>query len=384
MPRGSKPGERRGGRKRGTPNKKTLLKNAVFLAAAAEPNRSPLDFMLALMRDPQVSLDLRIKMAAQAAPYVHARPESARNKRLGPFDLGDRPGETADLKFGIVETKSKAGEDAGLSPLDFLLGVMADPAASPRQRVKAAAVAARYKHAPVAAEPEPTPTVIVVEDKFGFKVDPELARAERSDLRSSKFLHQSWFRREKGSDEEKAANEELAQIRKRRAERLALLQYPSGYTVDDFAKDRKRLEQLNKMEQKKLTPKEDAEEAHLSARVAAYQLNPELLGKARIRELEQRRAIGLQLTAAEEQELSDLRARYPELAAEIDQLDLEYMYYFDRELGIAMKAGLSMKAAIEQARVICQRFRDHSKFTSEREARVFARGRTTGAGTREP
>jgi hypothetical protein len=31
--------------------------------------------------------------------------------------------------------------------LDFLLGVMNDPAATPRQRVKAACVAARYKHA---------------------------------------------------------------------------------------------------------------------------------------------------------------------------------------------------------------------------------------------
>ena len=36
MPRGSKPGERRGGRQRGTPNKKTALKNAALAAAAAK------------------------------------------------------------------------------------------------------------------------------------------------------------------------------------------------------------------------------------------------------------------------------------------------------------------------------------------------------------
>jgi hypothetical protein len=35
MPRGSKPGERRGGRQRGTPNKKTALKNAALAAAGA-------------------------------------------------------------------------------------------------------------------------------------------------------------------------------------------------------------------------------------------------------------------------------------------------------------------------------------------------------------
>jgi hypothetical protein len=35
---------------RGTPNKSTLLKNAAFKAAAIDPNLSPLDFLLTLMR----------------------------------------------------------------------------------------------------------------------------------------------------------------------------------------------------------------------------------------------------------------------------------------------------------------------------------------------
>ena len=82
MPRGSRPGERRGGRQRGTPNKKTLLKNAVFLASAAEPNRSPLDFMLALMRDPQVPFGVRLDMASIAALYVHVRPAPVRKGRI--------------------------------------------------------------------------------------------------------------------------------------------------------------------------------------------------------------------------------------------------------------------------------------------------------------
>src|SRR6266571_960038 len=123
MPHGSRPGERRGGRQRGTPNKKTLLKNAVFCAAAADPNRSPLDFMLALMRDPQVPLDLRLEMAAAAAPFVHAKPEPARNKRPDPLDLRDRLGDNGDLKFQKLEAKSASdgggGESGALSPLDF-------------------------------------------------------------------------------------------------------------------------------------------------------------------------------------------------------------------------------------------------------------------------
>ena len=50
MPRGSKPGERRGGRQRGTPNKSTLLKHAAIKAAATDPNLSPLEFLLKFMR----------------------------------------------------------------------------------------------------------------------------------------------------------------------------------------------------------------------------------------------------------------------------------------------------------------------------------------------
>jgi hypothetical protein len=71
----------------------------MFLAAASDPKRSRLDFMLALMRDPQVPLDDRIEIAGTAAPYVHARPEPVRKK---PLDLQHRlgcPGDTGDLKF---------------------------------------------------------------------------------------------------------------------------------------------------------------------------------------------------------------------------------------------------------------------------------------------
>ena len=41
MPRGSKPGERRGGRKKGTPNKTVVAKAAHILAAAGETAKAP-------------------------------------------------------------------------------------------------------------------------------------------------------------------------------------------------------------------------------------------------------------------------------------------------------------------------------------------------------
>lgn len=69
MPRGSKPGERRGGRKKGTPNKSTVAR-AEELAAGGE---LPRDYMLRVMRDPSVDHSRRDDMAKSVAPYVHAR-----------------------------------------------------------------------------------------------------------------------------------------------------------------------------------------------------------------------------------------------------------------------------------------------------------------------
>ena len=77
MPRGSKPGERRGGRQSGTPNKKTALVNAAFDAATSNPDLSPLDFLLGVMRDASLSPDWRIKAAQSALPYVHVKPEGS-------------------------------------------------------------------------------------------------------------------------------------------------------------------------------------------------------------------------------------------------------------------------------------------------------------------
>jgi hypothetical protein len=321
MPRGSLPGERRGGRQRGTPNKKTLLKNAVFLAAASDPTRSPLEFMLALMRDPQVPLDTRIEMAAQTAPFIHARPEPVQKRRP------DRLGDPSDLKFGSLDLKPNGSEGGGQSPLDFLLGVMADPAAAPRHRVKSAAIAARYKH-PYAAGGE-APSIFVEGDRFGFKVDPELARAERDDRVPESRLKE--FKR--GSAEAKAAEAELEQIRKRRAERVASVKFPGGYTYLDRRRDENRLGQLyrKRVSRRKLTSEEEAEEAHLAVRVlnpASFEKerrifdwsdlgNGELLTRTAV--LLQRKHDGGALTAAEEEELQTFQRRYPNCLAKLDR-----------------------------------------------------------------
>lgn len=66
---GARPGERRGGRKKGTRNKKT----AALVEAIEASGETPLDYMLRVMRDPRTEHERRDRMAANVAPYVHAK-----------------------------------------------------------------------------------------------------------------------------------------------------------------------------------------------------------------------------------------------------------------------------------------------------------------------
>lgn len=66
---GSKPGERRGGRQKGVPNKATAAKAAEIAASGL----TPLDYMLSILRDEAADDDKRFEAAKAAAPYVHPR-----------------------------------------------------------------------------------------------------------------------------------------------------------------------------------------------------------------------------------------------------------------------------------------------------------------------
>jgi hypothetical protein len=99
MPRGSKPGERRGGRQRGTLNKTTALKRAALSAASAGPHSSPLDFLLGIMRDQKAPTDLRIKVARAAAPLVHGKLKiaSVEDRTGNANNVGGPDGFTIDM-----------------------------------------------------------------------------------------------------------------------------------------------------------------------------------------------------------------------------------------------------------------------------------------------
>jgi hypothetical protein len=97
MPRGSKPGERRGGRQRATPNRRTVLTNRILAAAAADPG-SANELILVLAKDQNLPADTRMAIARKAllfgssrsmhsrsaAPNGHGRPPSEPGTKIGP------------------------------------------------------------------------------------------------------------------------------------------------------------------------------------------------------------------------------------------------------------------------------------------------------------
>jgi hypothetical protein len=70
---GARPGA---GRKAGTPNKASDARQARIAAEG----KTPLDFMLEVMRDETKEFSQRLDMAKAAAPYVHPRLSSVEQK----------------------------------------------------------------------------------------------------------------------------------------------------------------------------------------------------------------------------------------------------------------------------------------------------------------
>src|SRR4029079_14110035 len=121
--RGSRPGERRGGRQKGTPNKKTAYVRAVMAAHAAQENLSPLDLILAVMRERHVALGQRMKMALKALPHMHAKAKAGQPDGLSTDQPKPDKGSGA---AHVNENGRTATIEQQLMPLDFLQSVIRD------------------------------------------------------------------------------------------------------------------------------------------------------------------------------------------------------------------------------------------------------------------
>lgn len=99
MPRGSKPGERRGGRQKGIPNRKT----AETVARIEESGLTPLDYMLGILRDETADAGQRFEAAKHAAPYVHPKLSSIEAKIDAEVN-----GEITGIEWRVVDPTAPA------------------------------------------------------------------------------------------------------------------------------------------------------------------------------------------------------------------------------------------------------------------------------------
>jgi hypothetical protein len=287
----------------------------------ADPEFLPLDLFLALMRDANLPADERVTAAEAALPFVHAKPKDPAD-RSEQWKYGAPVGSVNVTKEsdtgGAAPVEASAVAAAGadirdLSPLDFLLGLMRDPQTPHRLRIRVAHISAPYLHAKLGRRKNE----IVIDDPYGFTVDPAVARELRdAELRLS-VLRQAAYPRQTGdSPEQKKIKARIAEIEKG-------LKCPAGYTELEAREDRKRLKELSRKRRSerpynKLGKEDDAEEAHVTARLAAYGQSDEGRVRSRIRSL--RLAVpswvDQPLTPAEESrrsEIERLTKLYPDL-----------------------------------------------------------------------
>src|SRR5579862_4005866 len=260
MPRGSMPGERPGGRQRGTPNRRTNLCDRILAVASALPTASSKQLITALVKDQELPADTRIAVAQRFATPVRGKRRTQDRARIRPGTTGQADVSSLQLGalFGIVQcdtTPVEARRQAAYGIAKVLL-----PAKSGVKRSRS------------------------VPDEYGFTVHPDFAREYRDIDYELRALT-------KGPGQNIPATAlKIAKLQARRGAIRARLRgaCPLRYGKDPISKDMSRLDYFwSKRENGiPLTEEEDAEEAHLKARYDSFAEGPEQTARRRREELE--------------------------------------------------------------------------------------------------
>jgi hypothetical protein len=212
---------------------------------------------------------------------------------------------------------SEGGNGTGIMPLPFLLRVLNDGKAPAAIKVKVASATMPYTHPRQSTRPA-KPSVVT--DRFGFTVEPALARRLRNEIARLSVLKK---RRHPHPRDQKV----IQKLNEKIDVKLATLQCPclSGYSAKQAASDKEKIEYLwrKRRSRRKLTPNEDAVLAHINARYWAFAFGPEARARARLRVLKDkerlhRRANGLPPSPWEKGELKVLTTFYPPEILEVD------------------------------------------------------------------
>ena len=118
MPRGSKPGERRGGRQRATPNKRTVLTDRILAVASANPTASCDELVAILVKDQTLPAFFRVTITRKWFATARSRSAKGRSKKgnaanAGGFQASER---AAPIKSDRGLARTTPQSTIGASP----------------------------------------------------------------------------------------------------------------------------------------------------------------------------------------------------------------------------------------------------------------------------
>jgi hypothetical protein len=326
MFRGSRPGERRGGRQRDTPNRRTVLTNRILTIGLEHPTAPRRDFLLALVKDEKLPADIRVAVAPRCFP-----PKRTRSHRRG------RPRAPADA---IISPNAVAeGGSAGTVPamrdwdpqaIEALIGIVQGATADPKARRKAALKIAE------SLLPKAAKKAKLLLDEYGFLIRPSLAAAYRDNEHKLEALL-------KDPSRDIPANALMIKklhVRSDAVRRRIQVPCPSKstYGFEQALKDEVRLHQLGRLRRAEtpLTEAQDAEEAHVKARYDAFAASPEMIARRCCKALEdaerqfnKSRSAGFDVTPLSPRARSELavfRVAYPRFIPNIPETE---KFYYD-------------------------------------------------------
>ena len=273
---------------------------------------------------------------------------------------------------GAEAAKPTGGEAQGagakaLTPLAFLRAVMRHRDTPVHLRLRVASILAPYLHA--RADAQRRKAKLSLWSKTN--IDSRWSRGSPKNLMDTqKALHDLpvWWTKGEGSFEE-----QRDVLRKRLALAKKSLRCPETYRWEDLAKDNGRLSQLAaKREAQGLTPPEDAEEIHLTARTFSHENSAEHAERERRRD--RRNALyakwkDYSITEAEQQEFDDLRASLRVIDPDPVRWDFHHQLWLEARIrGLPEPTTEEADKMLAAKRSSADIIRDPSKPTKEWQA----------------
>jgi hypothetical protein len=259
------PGERRGGRTRSTPNRRTILADRMLVVLSDCAMASAKECLSKLMKDAELPADIRIAIAQKALP---GRTGGARRQRHKP------------RATGALRAASRPGESMTQGALDALFIIVCDANAPAKERRKAAAKLAGY----LLPKKPANKRWRFTEDACGFAINGEIAREYRAI-----YFELAALQGHPNRDfPEIARKVQTLQARIGAIRQRLQCPCPTRYGTDEISQDLSRLETLARKRGDGflLSTEEDAEEAHRLARFLCLVEGPEQMARNYRQELQ--------------------------------------------------------------------------------------------------